>query len=156
MMPRSHGSDSDDRRRRFEYHVWATATIGDVLVDDAPRACAYMAHACTSDRVWLLRLRGEPTAAVALWPELPADDVRALAEANAQEWSRFLAGLDDDGVARPVTYTNSRGETYTTPAGDILDHVLLHGAYHRGQAAAALRAAGVPPPATDFIVWVRM
>ena len=145
----------DDRRRRFDYHVWATAAIADALVDEAPRACAYLAHACTSDRVWLLRLRGEPTETIVLWPELTPGEVRALAEVNASDWSLLLAGLDDAAHARPVTYTNSRGETYTTPAGDILDHVLLHGAYHRGQAAAALRAAGVPPPATDFIVWVR-
>jgi uncharacterized damage-inducible protein DinB len=33
----------------------------------------------------------------------------------------------------------------------VLTHVVLHGAYHRGQIAADLRAAGLEPPYTDFI-----
>ncbi len=142
-------------RRRFDYHAWATATLTGALVHEVPRACAYLAHACTSDRVWLRRLRSEATADIVLWPDLSPDEVRALAAANAADWAGFLDELDAPRAAGAVTYTNSQGATFTTPAADIMEHVLLHGAYHRGQAASALRAAGVPPPATDFIVWVR-
>jgi uncharacterized damage-inducible protein DinB len=35
--------------------------------------------------------------------------------------------------------------------GDILTHVVAHSAYHRGQIAAAVRAAGGAPAYTDFI-----
>jgi len=38
---------------------------------------------------------------------------------------------------------------------DILLHVVLHGCYHRGQVAIALREAGAEPSATDFIAFVR-
>ncbi len=31
----------------------------------------------------------------------------------------------------------------------------MHGTYHRGQIAAALRAADITPPNTDFITFVR-
>jgi uncharacterized damage-inducible protein DinB len=33
--------------------------------------------------------------------------------------------------------------------------VALHGAYHRGQIAAALRGAGAVPEPTDFIAFAR-
>jgi len=39
--------------------------------------------------------------------------------------------------------------------GDILTHVLLHSAYHRGQIAVDLRAAGLTPAYTDYIHAVR-
>ena len=34
-------------------------------------------------------------------------------------------------------------------------HVLMHSAYHRGQIAADMRAAGLTPAYTDFIHSVR-
>jgi len=143
-----------DARRRFAYHVWATGEITAAIDHDA-RACALMAHACTADDVWRRRLRGEDTSGTELWPALTPADVRALAERNAGGWSAYLAGVGDAELSRPVHYVNSRGDRFATPVADILEHVLLHGAYHRGQAAASIRAAGAAPPATDFIVWAR-
>jgi uncharacterized damage-inducible protein DinB len=114
-----------------------------------------MAHACTADRVWALRLRGESTQGIDLWPGLTPAGVRALAAANEAAWAELLHDLDDIGLRRVVSYITSRGEPFDTSASDILEHVLLHGAYHRGQAAAALRAAGAAPPVTDYVAWVR-
>jgi uncharacterized damage-inducible protein DinB len=34
---------------------------------------------------------------------------------------------------------------------DVLTHVLLHSAYHRGQIASQMRAGGEEPAYTDFI-----
>lgn len=68
----------------------------------------------------------------------------------------LLASLDDDGLADGVAYRNSKGEFWTSSAGDILTHVVLHAAYHRGQIAAAVRGAGGEPAYTDFIHAVRM
>ena len=38
---------------------------------------------------------------------------------------------------------------------DILTHVTMHSAYHRGQIAADVRVAGFTPAYTDFIHAVR-
>ena len=145
-------------RRRFAYHAWATHTLSAAIEDtDAHEmARAYLAHAATADRVWLLRLRGESSDGIALWPALPPDGVRALARLNEDAYTAYLDGLTDDDLAQTVHYTNTRGEPFDTAIADILDHVLLHGSYHRGQTATALRAAGTAPPYTDYIAWVRV
>jgi uncharacterized damage-inducible protein DinB len=44
---------------------------------------------------------------------------------------------------------------FQTPIKDLLMHVALHGSYHRGQIAQALRLAGGEPVNTDFITFVR-
>jgi uncharacterized damage-inducible protein DinB len=54
-----------------------------------------------------------------------------------------------------VTYTNSKGEVWTSGVEDILTHVTIHSAYHRGQIASDLRAEGHTPAYTDFIHAVR-
>ena len=40
---------------------------------------------------------------------------------------------------------------FHSPLGDILAHLPMHGQHHRGQVNADLRAAGITPPAIDFI-----
>jgi uncharacterized damage-inducible protein DinB len=70
-------------------------------------------------------------------------------------WERVLAGCVGEALAREVTYTNTAGETFTTPLVDILLHVALHGQYHRGKVNASLRAAGEAPAPSDYIFWVR-
>ena len=152
---------ADSLRRRFRYHTWATTRLCEALADTPVEAAIRpLAHALTADRVWLLRLRGEPTDAVALWPRLDAAGGLALARRNAADWLDVLAPdgepLGDASLETPVRYADSRGDRHATPLGDVLDHVLLHAAYHRGQAAAALRAAGHAPPSTDFVLWLRL
>ena len=142
-------------RRRFLYHAWATARLADALPDvQGEAACSPLAHALTADRVWLLRLRGEPTDGIDLWPVLDASACRSLARRNADAYDDLLDDLDGDGAA--IRYANSTGTLYETPVADVLDHVLLHGAHHRGQTSRALREAGISPPPVDFIAWVRL
>ena len=66
-----------------------------------------------------------------------------------------MNGLDGRQLGATARYVNSRGQPFENATADVLDHVLLHGAHHRGQASVALRAAGATPPALDFIAWAR-
>jgi uncharacterized damage-inducible protein DinB len=72
-----------------------------------------------------------------------------------QLWRDHQNGLTPAQLFRPIAYTNTKGEPWTNTVGDILTHVVLHSAYHRGQIAAGLRASGQPPAYTDFIHCVR-
>ena len=118
-------------------------------------ALAIAAHGFTAERIWLMRLRDETTDGDSIWPELSARACESLAARNASALATYLDGLDAPDLTRNVRYRNSKGVVYATPAGDVLRHLLLHSAYHRGQAAAALREAGAEPPVTDFIAFTR-
>ena len=50
-----------------------------------------------------------------------------------------------------ITYKNSKGEAWNSTVQDVLTHVLMHSAYHRGQIAGQVRAGGETPAYTDFI-----
>ncbi len=54
-------------------------------------------------------------------------------------------------LARVVNYKNSKGENWRSLEDDIVQHVIMHSAYHRGQIATDMRAAGFTPAYTDFI-----
>ena len=140
-------------RRQFVYDDWANRSVLTALraLDDPPdRATALLGHILAARRLWLDRLHRMPST-IAVWPSYDLDACADLLEAVSADWTEYLDLLTPPALAEPVRYTNSRGEVYENTAQDILSHVLAHGAYHRGQIAGTLRAAGHAPPYTDYI-----
>lgn len=146
-----------DLRRRAAYDGWANRTLAAALRDATPEATRLVAHAAESTLVWLRRIAGTqpPSVTADFWPPDDAAACCARAERAAAALERFVGGLTIQGLAAEAVYTNSAGTAFRTPVLDVLTHVLLHAHYHRGQAAAALRRAGVDPPPTDYVVWQR-
>jgi uncharacterized damage-inducible protein DinB len=103
--------------------------------------------------IWLERWRGKaPTALI------PADEFHNLAaiserwRAVEREMREYLAGLDEETLARPLTCTSTRGEQWTYPLWRMMVHLTSHQSYHRGQITTLLRMLGVEPPRVDFLV----
>ena len=106
-----------------------------------------------AERVWLGRLAGAPEGDV--WPEPHPDALDELRRTVQQEYVALVRELDEEGLEESVAYTNSAGRDFESTLGDILHHVFLHGAYHRGQVALLMRAAGAEPATTDYIAFGR-
>jgi uncharacterized damage-inducible protein DinB len=143
-------------RRLLEHDGWGNFTaLAGLKAGPAPeRACVWLAHIVGAERTWLSRIRQEPPT-MPVWPDLDLDACEAELTALQGEWARFLEGLDDEALKDGVAYRNTKGEFWTSSVADILTHVVLHAAYHRGQIAAAVREAGGTPAYTDYIHAVR-
>ena len=145
-------------RQLLAYGGWANARIIAAL-GSAPRphqkALHLLAHLLVSETIWLLRLKGEDTSTINKLPELSCAECKNLANENQKEYAGLLGSLSEDDLRSLVTYMNYKGKEFHTPVGDILMHVALHGTYHRGQIAIAMRGEGGLPVDTDFITFVR-
>jgi uncharacterized damage-inducible protein DinB len=119
-----------------------------------PAAVELLAHVLAAELVWLDRLEGVAQS-VPVWPEADLAHCRGLAETSRRRWAVFIAALEDGDLTRSVAYRNSAGKRFENTVEEILLHVALHGAYHRGQIARGLRRAGFEPVATDFIAFAR-
>ena len=119
-----------------------------------------MGHILSAEKLWLERIRRVPQSML-VWPTSTIEECDALADQMAVAWKDYLAGLSagglrsDRGLDEMVEYKNSKGELWSSRVGDVLTHVLMHSAYHRGQIALEMRAAGMEPAYTDFIHAVR-
>jgi uncharacterized damage-inducible protein DinB len=144
-------------RRLFAYDAWANhETLRSFAAAASPpeKAVARMAHVVAAEWLWRSRIAGQ-SPPVAVWPKLsPADCERELARLEG-EWRGLLDGMSEEGLARPVSYVNSKGEPWRSSVEDILMHTVMHSAYHRGQIASDLRGAGFEPAYTDYIHAVR-
>jgi uncharacterized damage-inducible protein DinB len=148
-------------RRLFRYDRWANRLTLEVLSSrDAPagdpvgRALKLLAHIVGAEWIWLERLN-LPTEGVAVWPELSCDQCGRQLEMLGNVWEGYLAGLAATDFDKTIEYTNSKGQPWRSRVEDVLMHVVMHSAYHRGQIALEMRAAGLNPAYTDFIQAVR-
>ncbi len=143
--------------RLFEYDAWANReglTNLRGLPVPQPRPLKLMAHILASQHLWMSRLEpGHPKPPV--WPDLALDECDRQAEELQALWKNYLKGSSEADLAGTVKYQNSNGESWNSRKDDILMHLITHSAYHRGQAAAAVRAAGFTPAYTDFIHSIR-
>jgi uncharacterized damage-inducible protein DinB len=135
--------------RLFAYDDWANreevARLG--AIDAPPRAVRLLAHIVGTEWLWISRLRStKPRFAV--WPELTIEQCANELDALRDAWNGYLHEAVFDIV---IAYTNSLGESWTSRVGDVLTHVILHGAYHRGQIAIVVRDGGDEPAYTDYI-----
>jgi uncharacterized damage-inducible protein DinB len=143
--------------RLFAYDHWANQQILTSLgaIDNPPRrSVAFLAHILSAQRLWWQRI-AEQAQTLAVWPDLSLRECASQATELSAIWKAYLGTMDEAGLSNSVTYNNSRGESWTSKIEDILQHVILHSAYHRGQIAIDMRAAGLVPAYTDFIHAVR-
>jgi uncharacterized damage-inducible protein DinB len=143
-------------RRLFVYDDWANwEVLGSIRVAGSPgRPLKLMNHILSAERLWLERMRGLGQT-FPVWPDFTLQQCEERAAEFPLLWKEFLSPANEPDLSVPVTYKNTKGESFTSQKEDVLLHVITHSAYHRGQIAADMRAAGFTPAYTDFIHAVR-
>jgi uncharacterized damage-inducible protein DinB len=140
-------------RRQFAYDAWANREVLAALSASAHsdvRPRQLLAHILSAQRLWLERIRKRPQT-LPVWPDFSFDQCEAQISELASLWNEYLRHLSASLLSGNVAYKNSKGESWNSTVRDILTHVLLHSAYHRGQIASQVRASGEQPAYTDFI-----
>jgi uncharacterized damage-inducible protein DinB len=116
-----------------------------------------IAHICDAESIWLRRWRGEQPTGFQNADRLP--DVAAA----RREWTELERGvravsqeLGAVGVERTMEYRDMRGAARSDVFWQMVQHVVNHGSYHRGQVTTMLRQLGsAPPKYMDLIVYYR-
>jgi uncharacterized damage-inducible protein DinB len=149
------------------YMLWADRTtlraVREVSAEDLRRDAGTsfgsilgtMTHMLAVQQVWLARFSGQPLEHIVVPDDFP--DLIAWIKAweeTASHIEAFLAGLADDQLAAPITWTNNQGETYTQPLWHTVLHLVNHSTYHRGQVVSLLRQMGYQPPSTDLVYYL--
>lgn len=144
---------ADYLRREFSYNAWANQetlkAIEAAGAGDA-RSLQLMSHIFAAERLWLERLKQQPQT-VPVWPQLDLQQCRAQSADLEHLWHEYLELATAGDISLSIAYKNSKGESYNSAIIDILTHVVLHSAYHRGQIASHMRESGHIPAYTDYI-----
>ena len=116
-----------------------------------------LAHIVGAEKVWLTRWQGEsPTSLLAAdqFPDLAS--VRRYWNDLEQNVRAFSGGLGEEGITRTFDYKLFNGQPGASPFWQMLQHVVNHASYHRGQVVTMLRQLGAAPPKSlDLIAFYR-
>ena len=69
--------------------------------------------------------------------------------------NNFVRGLGQDTLDQPLPYTDVKGNTFSHPLCQKMQHKVNHSTYHRGQVVTLLRQRGEKVVSTDFIQYIR-
>ena len=158
-----------DLQTLLDYHYWARDRLFDALEALTPEQAdrdmgnsfksirATVTHLYAAEWAWYSRWQG--TSPTALLPADAFADLAAVRHAWAELETKvraFLAELGDGGVARVFEFTLFSGQSGASPFWQMLEHVVNHASYHRGQVTTMLRQLGAQPAKSqDMIAFYR-
>jgi uncharacterized damage-inducible protein DinB len=138
-------------RRQLDYDDWANRETFAALESGATvRGVELLGHVLATELLWLDRATHK-LQRCAVWPDWSLEECGRRLDEVRSSWRDFLRFLEPAHLETEISYVNTKGDHYQSTVNDIVTHVLLHSAYHRGQIAASQRAEGAEPAYTDFI-----
>jgi len=160
----------DDLRTLLDYHYWARdrmlAALEGLTAEQYTRSIESsfrsiqdtVVHIYADEWAWYSRWLGRsPTSLLQsqLFPDVPAIRT-AWTELEAQVRA-FVHSVGEGGPSRVIDYKLLSGQAGSSPFWQMLQHVVNHASYHRGQVTTMLRQVGaaVPQP-TDMIAFYRL
>ena len=116
-----------------------------------------LAHLHAAEWVWYRRWEGESPAALLPAERFPdAAAVRAAWRDLEGQIRAYFGPLDDRALERVIEYKSTAGVPGASMLWQMLQHVVNHSTYHRGQVTTMLRQLGATPPkAMDLIAYYR-
>lgn len=159
---------ADDLVTMLDYHYWARTRLLDAAAALTPEQYARdmgssfksvrdtITHVYAAEWAWHERWHGRSPAAL-----LPADQFADVA-ALRQAWSAletkvraYVAGAHTD-IDRVIEYKLLSGQPGASPLWQMVQHVVNHASYHRGQVTTLLRQLGAQPAKSmDMIAFYR-
>ena len=159
----------EDLRILLDYHYWARdrllAAVEPLTAEQFTRDMGNsfksvrdtLVHIYAAEWAWHSRWQGNSPKAL-----LPSDrfpDLAALRGAWREHEAKmraFLESLGGSGIERVFGYTLLSGQEATSVFWHMLQHVVNHASYHRGQVTTLLRQLGAAPPKSmDMITFYR-
>ena len=158
-----------DLQTMIDYHYWARDRVLEALESLSPDQYARdlgssfksirdtAVHVYAAEWAWHERWQGRSPTAL-----LPGDrfaDVPALRAAwrdSERAIRSFVDRLGDADVDRVIEYKLLSGAAGSSPIGQMVQHVVNHASYHRGQITTMLRQIGAKPAKSmDMIAYFR-
>lgn len=142
--------------RLFAYNDWANRRIVVALKDNpSEKAGQILAHLLITEQEYFERLYGKDSTGFNFWPDISLRDCSDLAKRTAENYETLLQKFDDDGLGLRAKYKTSEGVQHENDFRELLTHVLIHSATHRGNIVLKLREEAFEPPQIDYIIYLR-
>lgn len=158
----------EDFANLYDYNSWANhrtldscASLTDTqFLQDLGSSFASirdtLVHSMLVEWVWFERWHGRAPDKYPAAREFPnLGTLRARWSQIERDLVTYIASLKPEDLVRVVHHKTIAGVPQAQPLWQMLQHLVNHGTYHRGQIATMLRQSKATPPSTDLIVFYR-
>ena len=153
----------------YEFNYWANHRILDIVEALTPEQFSKdmgsshggihgtLFHTMGAEEIWLKRWKGESPASFSKADDYPTFDILTQHwEMVEMEMMGFCHMLKtDEDILKVISYQDLKGNSYAQPLYHLMQHLVNHSTYHRGQVVTMLRQIGVKPVATDLVAFYR-
>jgi uncharacterized damage-inducible protein DinB len=160
--------DVQDFHLLYEYNSWANRRTLDScsglnseqftrnLSSSFPSVRDTLAHIYGAEWLWLERWYGRVPNALPSAADFPdLSSIRSRWTDLETNLNAFISSLTSSELERIIKYKNTQGVPFEGPLWPMLQHVVNHSSYHRGQVATLLRQLGTKAVSTDLIAFHR-
>jgi uncharacterized damage-inducible protein DinB len=161
--------DLQDLRTMLDYHYWARDRLLAALDPLPPEQFdrdlgssfksihETVVHIYAAEWAWYMRWTGRSPTALLTPDQFPdVASIRAAWTENEARIRAFVEDLGEAGISRVIEYTLLSGQPGASPIWQMLQHVVNHASYHRGQITTMLRQLGATPAKPlDMIAYYR-
>ena len=154
----------------LDYHYWARDRVLEAAATLTPEQLTRdlgssftsvrdtLVHIYAAERAWCSRWQGESPGALISAETFPdVATIRATWTELEPQVRTVLDRMGQQGVDRVMEYKLLNGDTRASVFWHMLQHVVNHASYHRGQVTTMLRQLGVAPPqGMDLISFYRI
>ena len=161
--------DLQELRTLVDYHYWARdrvlAAAATLTPEQFTRGLGSsfssvrdtLAHVYAAEWVWCSRWNGRSPSSLLSPDQFPdVDTLRARWATLESDVRGVLDRMGEQGLDRVIGYTMLSGDERQSVFWHMLQHVVNHASYHRGQVTTLLRQLGAAPPeGTDLITFYR-
>jgi uncharacterized damage-inducible protein DinB len=140
----------------LRHEQWANTKLLNALNEAPavpPRTQELLTHMFAAHQFWYKRMQGHDTKAFNFWPGLSLAECAEQNEDFAQKWAHYLRALPKPLEAQTISFVGRNGNPLTLRVVDFLTQLHGHSIHHRAQIMLDMKAAGLEPVATDYIVY---
>ena len=143
-------------RGLFVYNDWANWRIIRSLGETSSAKCLrILSHLLITEKEYFERLYGKDSTGFDFWQDLSLSECGDLARETSSDYERLLKRFDEEGLSLRAHYKTSEGIAHENTFRELLSHVLLHSATHRGNIVRQMREENIAPPKIDYIIFLR-
>lgn len=113
-----------------------------------------MSHIIDAQILWLCRIKNT-VSDISVWKTYSKSEISESLNNSGSDLKEFINNITDNDLDNVIDYTNTKGEKFKSTLKEILTHLLLHSAYHRGQIILLIKPLVASLPITDYIHFTR-
>lgn len=159
----------DDLKTLINFHYWALSRTLDAANQLTPEQFTRdmgssfksvrdtLAHLYSAEWAWYQRWHGTSPTAHLPFDQFPdVESLRRTWQEQEANMRGFLDKLHESDLHRVIEYRLMSGDAGASPIWQMVQHIVNHGSYHRGQLATMCRQLGVQPAkSVDLIAYYR-